>query len=87
MEAGVEPLHLQPLAQPDHGNVHRKTPVAQCRFEKLPISLARQEYDRIHAIEAGFDVRQDAFRPPASFLDAHRVQGSLIGPDFFVRME
>ena len=87
METGVEPLHLAPLAQPDHGNAHRETPVAQCRFEKFPILLTRQEYDRIDAIEEGFDVGQDALRPPTPFPDSHRIQRSLVGPDLFVRME
>lgn len=87
MEVGVEPLHLPSLAQSDHGNAHHKTPAAQCRFEKLAIPLTREENDRVDLLDAVLDPRQNAFRPRMSFLDRHRDQRSLIGPDFFVWMK
>ena len=40
MKTGVEPRHLLALAQAAHRDAHRKTPFAQCRFEKLSIPLA-----------------------------------------------
>ena len=83
---GVEPRQLLALPQAAHRDAHHKTPLAQFRFEKLSIPLARKKDDRINAVEARRERGKHAVGPSAPCLDAHRVQGLFVGPDFFFRM-
>ena len=86
MKTGVEPRQLLAVPQAAHRDAHRKTPLAQFRFEKLSIRSARKKDDRINAVEARHERGKHAVGPSAPFLAAHRFQGLFVGPDFFFRM-
>ena len=80
MKTGVEPRQLLAVPQAAHRDAHRKTPLAQFRFEKLSIPLARKKDDRLNTVEARREHGKHAVGPSAPFLVAHRVQGLFVGP-------